>query len=73
MVTLLGFLFIIGNVMLIEIFMPDLIGPVSHVLLLVYRLVLTVTDCRVLLGCIIVSLSECGCKAPTSLPLKMCF
>ncbi|KAL2831818.1 CDP-alcohol phosphatidyltransferase-domain-containing protein [Aspergillus cavernicola] len=27
MVTLLGFLFIVGNVMLIEIFMPDLIGP----------------------------------------------
>lgn len=28
MVTLLGFLFIVGNVMLIEMFMPDLIGPV---------------------------------------------
>jgi hypothetical protein len=28
MVTLLGFLFIVGNVMLIELFMPDLIGPV---------------------------------------------
>jgi hypothetical protein len=28
MVTLLGFLFIVGNVMLIEVFMPDLIGPV---------------------------------------------
>ncbi|KAF7157085.1 hypothetical protein CNMCM5623_001073 [Aspergillus felis] len=27
MVTLLGFLFIVGNVMLIEVFMPDLIGP----------------------------------------------
>ncbi|KAL4784704.1 CDP-alcohol phosphatidyltransferase-domain-containing protein [Aspergillus varians] len=27
MVTLLGFLFIVGNVMLIEYFMPDLIGP----------------------------------------------
>ncbi|KAF9894317.1 hypothetical protein FE257_007820 [Aspergillus nanangensis] len=27
MVTLLGFLFIIGNVFLIEIYMPDLIGP----------------------------------------------
>ncbi|KAL2870022.1 sn-1,2-diacylglycerol cholinephosphotransferase [Aspergillus lucknowensis] len=27
MVTLLGFLFIVGNVMLIEIFMPDLVGP----------------------------------------------
>lgn len=30
MVTLLGFLFIVGNVMLIEIYMPDLIGPVRH-------------------------------------------
>ncbi|KAL4957845.1 CDP-alcohol phosphatidyltransferase-domain-containing protein [Aspergillus filifer] len=27
MVTLLGFMFIVGNVMLIEMFMPDLIGP----------------------------------------------
>ncbi|KMK56671.1 sn-1,2-diacylglycerol cholinephosphotransferase [Aspergillus fumigatus Z5] len=27
MVTLLGFLFIVGNVMLIEVLMPDLIGP----------------------------------------------
>ncbi|PYH47669.1 sn-1,2-diacylglycerol cholinephosphotransferase [Aspergillus saccharolyticus JOP 1030-1] len=27
MVTLLGFLFIVGNVMLIEIFVPDLVGP----------------------------------------------
>jgi ethanolaminephosphotransferase len=29
MVTLLGFGFIVGNVMLIEMLMPDLIGPVS--------------------------------------------
>jgi ethanolaminephosphotransferase len=29
MVTLLGFLFIVGNVMLIEVYMPDLVGPVS--------------------------------------------
>ncbi|KKK13948.1 hypothetical protein P175DRAFT_0497005 [Aspergillus ochraceoroseus IBT 24754] len=27
MVTLLGFLFIVGNVMLIEMYMPDLVGP----------------------------------------------
>ncbi|OOF96353.1 hypothetical protein ASPCADRAFT_206545 [Aspergillus carbonarius ITEM 5010] len=27
MVTLLGFLFIVGNVMLIEVYMPDLVGP----------------------------------------------
>lgn len=30
MVTLLGFMFIVGNVMLIEVYMPDLIGPVRH-------------------------------------------
>lgn len=29
MVTLLGFMFIVANVFLIEIFMPDLQGPVS--------------------------------------------
>jgi ethanolaminephosphotransferase len=29
MVTLLGFLFIVGNVILIEVYMPDLVGPVS--------------------------------------------
>lgn len=28
MVTLLGFMFIVFNVFLIEIFMPDMIGPV---------------------------------------------
>ena len=29
MITLIGFLFIIGNVGLLEIYMPDLVGPVS--------------------------------------------
>jgi ethanolaminephosphotransferase len=29
MVTLVGFMFVIGNVILLEIFVPDLIGPVS--------------------------------------------
>lgn len=29
MVTLLGFFFILGNVLLLEIYMPDLVGPVS--------------------------------------------
>ena len=29
MVTLLGFMFIVANVFLIEIFMPDMVGPVS--------------------------------------------
>lgn len=28
MVTLLGFFFVLGNVGLLEIFMPDLVGPV---------------------------------------------
>lgn len=28
MVTLLGFGFIVGNVVLLEIYMPDLVGPV---------------------------------------------
>lgn len=28
MVTLLGFMFIVFNVFLIEIFMPDMVGPV---------------------------------------------
>lgn len=29
MVTLLGFFFILGNIALLGIFLPDLIGPVS--------------------------------------------
>lgn len=28
MVTLIGFMFIVGNVFLIQIFVPDLVGPV---------------------------------------------
>lgn len=28
MVTLIGFMFIVGNVFLIDIFVPDLVGPV---------------------------------------------
>lgn len=28
MVTLLGFFFILGNVLLLLVFMPDLVGPV---------------------------------------------
>ena len=30
MVTLLGFFFIVGNVILLEIVMPDLVGPVCQ-------------------------------------------
>lgn len=32
MVTLLGFMFIVANVIFIEIFVPDLVGPVSNIL-----------------------------------------
>lgn len=39
MVTLLGFFFILGNVALIEIFIPDLIGPVISIPLVVFMLV----------------------------------
>ena len=64
MVTLLGFMFIVGNVMLIEILMPDLIGPVSKPL--AYRPipcpVLSLANYRVPLGYITVLLSACGCK-----------
>lgn len=31
MVTLLGFFFILGNVGLLEVFMPDLVGPVRRI------------------------------------------
>lgn len=30
LVTLLGFFFILGNVALLELYIPDLVGPVSH-------------------------------------------
>jgi hypothetical protein len=30
LVTLLGFFFILGNVILLEIYIPDLVGPVSR-------------------------------------------
>jgi hypothetical protein len=33
LVTLLGFFFILGNVILLEIYIPDLVGPVSRRLL----------------------------------------
>lgn len=29
LVTLLGFFFILGNVALLEVYVPDLVGPVS--------------------------------------------
>lgn len=30
LVTLLGFMFILGNVALLEVYVPDLVGPVSN-------------------------------------------
>jgi len=30
LVTLLGFFFILGNVVLLELYIPDLVGPVSR-------------------------------------------
>lgn len=39
MVTLLGFFFILGNVALIEIFVPDLIGPVITTLSAIFTFV----------------------------------
>ena len=30
MVTLLGFMFILGNVALVELYVPDLVGPVRQ-------------------------------------------
>lgn len=29
LVTLLGFFFILGNIVLLEVYIPDLVGPVS--------------------------------------------
>jgi hypothetical protein len=29
MVTLLGFMWIVGNIFIIQIFVPDMVGPVS--------------------------------------------
>lgn len=56
MVTLLGFLFIVGNVMLIEVYMPDLVGPVRRPLeeLPIITTTLTGCHCRLLPGYTIV-------------------
>ena len=68
MVTLLGFFFILGNVLLLVIFMPDLVGPV-------WTFLRTSTGrdeygfqamlkswTRVRVGCTIALLSDCGCE-----------
>lgn len=62
MVTLLGFMFIVFNVFLIEIFMPDMIGPVRLRKFRESEPTLTVLFCRVLGGCTLASLLVCGCE-----------
>lgn len=62
MVTLLGFMFIVFNVFLIEIFMPDMIGPVGLRGSRESEPQLTKSWCRVLGGCTLASLLACGCE-----------
>lgn len=69
MVTLLGFFFIVSNVICLEIFMPDLVGPVGLHLSYIFS-VCTVLFClgllnqspRVRHGCTIALLLACGCE-----------
>ncbi len=50
MVTLIGFFFIIANVALLAIYMPDLVGPVCFIpfldkrLLLLHRILIVIAD-----------------------------
>lgn len=63
MVTLLGFFFIIGNVILIEIYMPDLVGPVRTIVDLAgLTLSAEFRDYRVLPGCTIALHLAYGCE-----------
>jgi len=62
MVTLLGFMWIVGNVFLIEIFMPDLEGPV-RALNVFYSRPLLNTRYRALGGCTLASHWACGCQS----------
>lgn len=57
-------MFIVGNVMLIEMLMPDLVGPVSKppTYTPTLRPALSIVNYRVPLGYITVLLSACGCK-----------
>lgn len=69
MVTLIGFFFILGNVLLLEIFMPDMVGPVRQ---LAYTYLRGKEDCglqeilkpgiRARVGYTIASLSGYGCE-----------
>jgi hypothetical protein len=63
MVTLLGFMFIVFNVFLIEIFMPDMIGPVRLRKFRESEPPLSVSFYRVHGGCTLASLSACGCES----------
>lgn len=69
MVTLLGFFFILGNVMLLVIYTPDLVGPVRCLPDPVYA---PGADCveRARPGCTTVSHSACGCKPAYRCPMR---
>jgi len=64
MITLLGFFFILGNVALLEVYIPDLVGPVSpaaHSRPRIARTDWNVSH-RPHHGYTTASLSACGCK-----------
>lgn len=66
MVTLLGFMWIVANVLLIVVFMPDLLGPVSTTNTVAWVMGdLTINTNKWLRahgGCTLVSLLACGCE-----------
>jgi hypothetical protein len=65
MVTLLGFFFILANVGLLELFMPDLVGPVSVFTKRMLGFAMAKGHChRVLHGCTTVLHLDYGCAAP---------
>lgn len=67
MVTLLGFGFIMGNVLLLQLYIPDLVGPVRH-----FHLATGMSwSSRDLHGYITVLQEACGCKSVV-LHLTMC-
>ena len=61
LVTLVGFFFIIGNVALLELYVPDFVGPVSWYGSKELRHGLT-SALRHRDGCIVVLLLASGCK-----------
>jgi hypothetical protein len=61
LVTLLGFFFILGNIILLEVYIPDLVGPVSSARTTFGGRRLT-SDCtRLRHGYITASHLACGC------------